>query len=134
MVVRGFRDLTSTASVASETPILAQQCVDFRSEWRASILRGRILNVGHYKGDPLLFPDVDRMRSALESYDDRPIGFAMDWGVTGTGEALLIEVNDGYALGNYGVSGADYTAIVEARWRELMGLPDNGVGQSPLRG
>lgn len=133
MVVRSFRDLIPTAGLPADTPILAQQCVEFRSEWRASILRGRILNVGHYKGDPLLFPDADRVRSALEAYYDRPIGFAMDWGVTGTGETLLIEVNDGYALGNFGVSGADYTAIVEARWRELMRLPDNGIGERLLR-
>jgi len=129
MVVRSFRDLIPTAGLPATTPVLAQQCIEFRSEWRTTILRRRILNVGHYKGDPLLFPDADRMRSALAAFEERPISFAMDWGVTSAGETLLIEVNDGYALGNYGGSGADYTAMVEARWRELMGLPDNGVGE-----
>jgi hypothetical protein len=127
-VIRGFADLISTAAVPRDTPVLAQECVEFHSEWRASILRDRFLNVGHYKGDPLAFPSVDRMRAALAAFAERPIGFGMDWGVTSSGETLLIEVNDGYALGNYGVAGADYTALIEARWRQLMGLPDNGVG------
>lgn len=130
-VVRAFRDLIPTASVPNEVPILAQQYVDFVSEWRVSILRDNILNVGHYRGDPLLFPDACVVRSAVTAFDERPIAFAMDWGLTSSGQTLLVEVNDGYALGNYGLRGPDYTALIEARWRELMGLPDNGVGNLP---
>ena len=62
----------------------------------------------------------------------------MDWGVTDTGQTLLVEVNDGFALGNYGFAlgnygtkGYHYTAMIECRWRELMGLSDNGVGWEP---
>lgn len=53
----------------------------------------------------------------------------MDWGVTEDGRTLLVEVNDGFALGNYGVRLFEYTAMIEARWRQLMGLSDNGVGE-----
>jgi hypothetical protein len=64
------------------------------------------------------------IRSSIESFDDRPMGFGMDWGITSDGRTLLVEVNDGYALGNYGIPGAAYTALIEARWRQLMGLAD----------
>lgn len=131
VLVRGFRDLIPSASVAGQEPVLAQEAVDFRSEWRATIFRRAIINVAHYKGDPLLFPNVQTMRSALDLYTDCPIGFAMDWGITSTGETLLVEVNDGFSLGNYGLRGHEYTALIEARWRELMGLSDNGVGVMP---
>ena len=59
-VVRAFRDLIATASVSADVPVLVQECVEFVSEWRAFILRDTILKVGHYRGDPLLFPDQDR--------------------------------------------------------------------------
>ena len=95
---------------------------------RVSILRNKILNVANYKGDPLRFPDVATVQSAIEAFSERPIAFGMDWGITAAGQTLLVEVNDGYALGNIGLSGMPYTAMIEARWRELMGLPDNGVG------
>jgi hypothetical protein len=127
-IIRAFRDLIATARVPDDVLVLVQGCVDFVSEWRAYVLRGEILHVGHYRGDPLLFPDARLMRAALEAFEDRPIAFGMDWGVTRTGESLLVEVNDGYSLGNYGLRGPEYTAMIEARWRELMGLPDNGVG------
>ena len=36
----------------------------------------------------------------------------------------LIEVNDGYALGCYGLFYIDYTKLLSARWAELTGTED----------
>lgn len=35
-------------------------------------------------------------------FSDAPNGYGIDFGVTDDGRTLLIEVNDGYALGSYG--------------------------------
>ena len=127
-VVHAFRDLIPMANVPGDEPVLIQEVVEMKSEWRATILRGDIVNVSHYKGDPVTFPDKNVMKEALLSYTSAPIGFAMDWAVTSDGQTLLVEVNDGFSLGNYGVPGYLYTALLECRWREMMDLPDNGVG------
>ena len=127
-VVYGLRDLIASASLPDETPVLAQQRIEFVSEWRVSVLRDKILHVAHYKGNPLLFPDVPSMQSAIESFNERPIAFGMDWGITAGGQTLLVEVNDAYEMESYGLRGMTFTAMVEARWRQLMGLDDNGVG------
>ena len=128
-VIRAFRDLIPTASISSDEPVLVQEYVEFVSEWRASILRDKILNIGHYRGDPLVFPDAHVAKAALKAFEERPISFGMDWGITSSGQTLLVEVNDGFSLGNYGLRGGEYTALIEARWRQLMGLPDNGIGE-----
>lgn len=128
-VVEQFSDLIKTAAVDDDVEVLAQEVVHFKSEWRASVLRDRIVNVSHYIGDPLRFPDSEILQSALRAFEPRPIACGMDWGVTEDGRTLLVEVNDGFALGNYGVRGTPYTAMIEARWREMMGLPDNGIGE-----
>jgi ATP-grasp domain-containing protein len=128
-VVQQRHDLVRLGAVDDAEPVLAQESVEFLSEWRAYVLRDRIVLVAHYRADPLLFPDPLRLRQALTAIGDHPIAFSMDWGITPRGETLLIEVNDGIALGNYGVKGAVYTAMIEARWRQLMGLPDNGIGE-----
>lgn len=129
-LIRGTGDLIASARVADETPVLVQEPVEFVSEWRASILRHQIMNIAHYKGDPLLFPSPKVMQAGLDQFVDQPIALGMDWGVTSNGETLLIEVNDGFALGNYGLRSYVYTAMIEARWRELMGLSDNGIGMN----
>jgi hypothetical protein len=121
-VVRAFRDLIATAHIPAETPVLVQEYVEFVSEWRAAILNDRVLNIAHYLGDPLLFPDPQVVRDAVTEFEGRPVAFCMDWGVTSAGQTLLVEINDGYSFGNYGLRGPEFTAMIEARWRELMGL------------
>lgn len=130
-VVRTFKDLIPTAMHPGDTPVLIQGVVDFVSEWRTMILRDRVLGVNHYTGDPLAFPNVNCVRDAIPEFAGRPIAFSMDWGVTRSGQTLLIEVNDAFSLGNYGISGFEHAAMIEARWRQLMGLSDNNVGEAP---
>lgn len=127
-VVRDARDLNSLTGVPETEPVLVQEVVELVSEWRACVLRGNVLNVAHYKGDALSFPKAEVIREAVKSFTTAPIGYGMDWGVTADGRTILIEINDGYALGNYGVRGHHYTALIECRWRQLMGLSDSGVG------
>lgn len=127
-VIKNTRDLTALSGIPNEERVLVQEVVTFISEWRAYVLRGKVLNVSHYKGDPLAFPDSKTITTALKSFSMGPIGYGMDWGVTEDGRTLLVEVNDGFALGNYGIRGHHYTALIEARWRQMMGLVDNGVG------
>lgn len=127
-VFKEFRDLIPSATVDGATEVLVQEVVEFVSEWRAYVFRGRIRRVANYLGDPLAFPDPARMLAALDTFENRPIACSMDWGITSTGETLLVEVNDCYSLGNYGVDMYIYTAMIEARWREIMGLEDNEIG------
>lgn len=131
-VVGGLRDILDLVHLHDDVSVYLQDVVPLRSEWRASILRGAIIHVAHYKGDPLSFPDRTELERGLAAFRSAPIACAMDWGITGDGRTILVEVNDGFALGNYGVSGSLYTAMIECRWRELTGLADNGVGQVVL--
>jgi hypothetical protein len=51
-----------------------------------------------------------------------PVGYAMDVGLTEDGRLLLIEINDGWALGLYrGMSAQDYLGLIAARWHEIEG-------------
>lgn len=127
-VVRSKADLLPISGVSDDDAVIIQESMQILSEWRATVLRGKVVNVSNYKGDPLRFPDPKVMAQGVADFVAQPIGYALDWGVVADGRTLLIEANDGFALGNYGTKGYLYTALVEARWRQLMGLPDNGVG------
>ena len=112
-VVGAFRDLPD------DLPLLALAPIAFRSEWRVFLLEGGVLGVGHYHGDPLRFPDVAVVRAVLNAYAAAPVGYALDIGVTEAGETLLVKLNDGYALGCYGLPAHLYVRLLEARWDEL---------------
>ena len=128
VAVRAFRDLLPVAHLPADEPVWVQECIELRSEWRAIVLRGEVVHVAHYGGDPLAFPDPAAVAAGAAAFGSAPVAYGADWGVTAAGKTVLVEVNDGYSLGNYGCPGHLYTAALECRWRELNGLPDSGVG------
>lgn len=120
-MARAFRDLIPTAHLPAELAVVCSEPVDFVSEYRVFLLKREAIGCRHYKGDFRLFPDFTVIDRAIAEYSDCPVAFAMDFGVTRDGRTLLVEVNDGYALGCYGLNEVRYAKMIEARWLELTG-------------
>ncbi len=97
---------------------------DIVSEWRCYILRGEILDIKNYKGDPLVPPSREFIAGALSAYENAPAGYSLDIGVMRGGENMVIEINDGYSLGTYGICPLPYARLLSARYSELMGVSD----------
>lgn len=120
-VVAAFRDLIPTAGWPDSMRLWAADPVPFASEWRCFVRRGEVVRVGHYKGDPLRFPDPAVLRAAIDAYGaEAPRAYALDFGIVGAGGTLLVEVNDGFALGCLGLGPLAYSAFLEERWVELV--------------
>jgi hypothetical protein len=107
------------AELPDRFPLLCQEPVRFKSEWRAFVLRGRVLGVSNYAGDPLVFPDSTVIKLAIAAYTGAPAGHSADFGVLDDGRTVLVEVNDGYALGCGGLLSSLYAELLRARWEEL---------------
>ena len=120
-VASAYRDLIRTASLAPETPVWWSQVVPFRGEFRGYICNGELVGFGHYKGDFRLPVDFAPVEAAIQSWETLPRGCSMDWGTTADGRTLLIEVNDGYSLGCYGLQPINYANLLKSRWSELAG-------------
>ena len=57
---------------------------------------------------------------SLESAGESTAGYALDFGVLADGRTALVEWNDGFSLGSYGLEGGLYTELILARWCELI--------------
>ena len=77
-----------------------------------------------YRGDWHYHYDHSVLDYAVDNYRTDPAGYAMDFGVTDDGRTLLVEVNDGFALGCYGADPIQYAKLLSARWCELVGIHD----------
>ncbi|MEM0963247.1 MAG: ATP-grasp domain-containing protein [Bacteroidota bacterium] len=120
-VVSEFGDLVRSSAEDDDVAVLAQGVLDIVSEWRAYVIRGSVVGIAHYGGgDPLAFPDRGLVAEALAAYADAPAGFCLDVCVTSGGDTALVEVNDGYSLGNYGLPAHPYARLLEARWDEMV--------------
>ena len=56
-----------------------------------------------------------------------PSSYALDVGVLSTGETALVEVNDAYGIGAYGIAAEHYYTFLKARWDELCAVPGLAV-------
>ncbi len=118
-VVRAFRDLIETSGVDSQTEVLCSEVVDFQSEYRGFVHHRELVGFRHYAGDFRFYPDMNLVDEGLKSFADKPVACSMDWGVTSDGRTLLVEVNDGYALGTYGLDPLFYAPMMRDRWFEM---------------
>jgi hypothetical protein len=105
-----------------DTPVWISDLVDIVAEYRSFILRGEILDCRLYKGDWSKAPS----RSVVEAATAKivpftPVAFCLDWGVTASGETILIEMNEGYAFGPYGLLPGYHAHMLSARWFEMCG-------------
>ena len=105
----------------SDTEVWCSEIVEFVSEYRFFVMRGVIEGVGHYRGNPTIFPDGKIVQEAAAAWKDAPASYCLDFGVDAHGRTLLVEVNDGHSMGDYGLYPPLYARLCEARWCELTG-------------
>ena len=124
VVVRSAKDLIGCGIAGVDQDILCSEVVDIVAEWRVFVRYGKILDVRPYRGDWRKHFDPGVIENAVNDYMNAPAGYSADFGLTADGRTLLIEVNDGYALGCYGLFYIDYAKLLSARWAELTGTGD----------
>lgn len=123
-VLKSEKDIPRLRHAKTDEPVLCSEVVSFCREWRAFVRYGTIWDVRPYRGDWSCQYDPEVIEQAVKHYINAPAGYAMDFGVTESGKTLLVEVNDGFALGSYGVDPVQYAKLLSARWCELVSIKD----------
>lgn len=124
VVVRTPKDLIGCGILGVNQDVYCSEVVDFAAEWRCFVRYGKILSVRPYKGDWRKQYDYKVIESAVKDFSSAPAGYSADFGITEDGRTLLIEINDGYSLGCYGLFYIDYAKLLSARWAELTNTKD----------
>lgn len=124
IVVHSTKDLIGCGIQGVNQDVYCSEIVNFIAEWRCFVRYGRILGVRPYKGDWRKHYDYEVIERAVKEFASAPAGYAVDFGLADDGRTLLIEVNDGYALGCYGLFYFDYAKLLSARWAELTRTKD----------
>lgn len=122
MVIASATDLKRVQHLDDDLTVQAAESIAFVSEWRYFVLRGTVVGTAHYKGDCFIHPTPGTVRNAVAAYPGAPAAYGLDFGVTADESTLLVEANDGFALGCYGLDPAIYAGMLEDRWCEIVGL------------
>lgn len=123
-IINSIHDLVGCGCCDDNYEVLCSDPVDFIAEWRVFVRYGKIFDVRPYKGDWKVHYDPKVIENAIKDYATAPDAYGIDFGVTSKGETLLVEVNEGYALGCYGLFPHLYAKCLITRWSELTDTLD----------
>ncbi len=120
------------AEIKDDSEVLVSEYVDFISEYRVFIDHGKmfdcIVGMKNYRGSFSAFPDMEYIKACVAKYtvEDHPVAYTMDFGVLSDGKTQLIELNDAWSIGSYGLDSETYTNLILRRWIEIM-RKENGI-------
>lgn len=107
-------------SIPDNCPVLVSEVLDIVTEYRGYVIDGRLEGIYWYTGDFRKFIDCSIVDAAIADYTNAPCGYTIDFGLTRSGETVLIECNDGWSIGNYGLNHTKYAKLLFKRWNEIM--------------
>lgn len=118
------RDLIGRITASQNVEVYCSEVLKIEEEWRCFIKYGEILDIKRYAGRLGFCYDFELVKQMVEQYSKSPKGYALDIGVTDQGKTVIIEINDGYSLGSYGLDSLLYAKLLSARWAEITGTED----------
>lgn len=117
-VINSTKDLIGL-NVEPDYPIWISEPINFLHEWRVFVLNDEVLDVRSYHGDYHYVYDASRIDEMIKAYRNSPKAYALDIGVAEDGQTYLVEVNDGFSVGNYGLFPTQALVFHTTRWHEL---------------
>lgn len=111
------------SEVNPNTAVYTSEVVDIASEYRCFVHKNELVGIKHYAGDFGCFPDILEINEMIRLYKkDAPISYTLDVGVIEKApkdKTILIEINDFWAIGGYGLDGKTYVRMLIDRFQEI---------------
>jgi len=117
-VVKSHDDVITFLNIDESKDAYISDLVEFKTEWRSYIHKGKIEGLHFYYGDWKIRPEIDIIQKMIKEFKNAPVSYTLDVGII-NGKTCLVEANDFYAIGNYGLDFATYTTMLIDRWNEL---------------
>lgn len=132
--ISSLSDLIGCGNEHEDFDVFVSEPIDILAEWRCFILYDKIVDVRLYGGlsgkayDAFMYHYnshiLQRIMDAFLTWEERPAACSIDICYTRDGRTLLVECNDAYSLGSYGLHGIFYARMISARWSQLLNKED----------
>lgn len=123
-VCNNVGELSHIADLEDSTEIWVSEVINFDTEFRTYIHKHDIIGCIRYKGEPWYAPKENKVRAMLDALKNAnmPIAYSIDIGIMKDrpDEVFLVECNDAFALGNYGINPRHYAEMLRDRWYQII--------------
>jgi hypothetical protein len=114
---------TSIQNIPDDTLVMVYEPFKYEieSEWRCYIYGHKLEYIGNYSGDCLVNVDGVYLQKIInQNKDIFPGAYTIDIGILANGENVVIEYNDMWAIGNYGLPNDVYLRMLRKRYLEIL--------------
>lgn len=112
---------TSISNIPDDTVVMQYEVLPrIISEWRCYIHYNKVIDIKNYSGDFFKVPNKEYLESIIEENKNFPIAYTIDIGILENGENIVVEFNDMWAIGNYGIPNDDYLRLLKDRYFEII--------------
>lgn len=122
LVLEGY-DYPDLNKLPDETLVMAYEPFTHRivSEWRIYVYNNEMRDSHCYTGDFTVGPDYEYIKGVIsQNASTFPIAYTIDAGILANYETVVIEFNDMWAIGNYGVENGLYFRVLKNRYFQIM--------------
>ena len=133
-IISSIADLVGCGNSTENYEVLVSEPLDILAEWRGFITYDKLVDLRPYgmlldrtRKSYLYHYDgliIQKMMEIFCEWEDRPAACSMDICYTKDGRTLLVEFNDAYSLGAYGLPSITYAKLISARWAQLLNRED----------
>ena len=117
MTISSLKDLSEDTELIIATPFRGK----IQSEWRCYVHLNKILDIRNYSGDQWILPKKEYVEFVIkENYETFPDSYTIDIGILENGSNVVIEFNDGWSTGNYGIDNSDYYKYLRSRYFQIV--------------
>lgn len=124
LVINSSKDLIGKGIQGQDYEIWCSELINPVAEFRVFVRYGKIIDIRRYTGNYDINPDYKLIEKCIADFTSSPLAYGIDFCVTDKGKTLLLEVNDGFSLGDYGLNFLDYAKLNYTRWSELVECKD----------
>lgn len=126
-VIKSIKDLVGCGNCEENYEVICSEAIDIRREWRCFIYYDEIYDIKPYKGDYHYTYDphvIDQIMKDFRTWEERPAACIIDIGVTSDHKTIVVECNDAYSSGDYGLEDFKYARFISARWAQIFERED----------
>jgi hypothetical protein len=114
-------DYTSIKGLPDDTLVMAYEPFNspLISEWRVYIHNGEIIDSRNYSGSFMISPDYSYVNQIVKE-NKFACAYTVDVGILMNAKTVVVEYNDMWAIGNYGMPNDLYVRALKDRYFEIV--------------
>ena len=113
-------DLNYFSALSINTEVYVSEKIDILSEYRIYVHHGKMIHSCCYEGNFRLTPDYSYIDKMISVYKSAPVAYTIDIAILNDGSNTLMECNDFWAIGSYGLKSWDYAQMLADRYEEII--------------